>query len=641
MFTGKIWMNSKNKRNAVNEFMKRAAETTVRNIEAIAKSDKLSPAERQKILPRMEGVMGELAKRASRIRYFDSGVKLEDLVDFKVWLNEADRLGIKLDPNHVKSLLNTEMLVQIMREYPVFDAFNREFITTIVREMRATSQRTAMDALVFKGLNDEFRVRLAQLVLAMSDPYLDPEGIAGPRFALSPAMLWDSFKANRTAFNVAIVPFDVEKFTAQVSEPTEADLKSMFQSHFKDRYDPASPKPGFEILPSARVEIVVGDPASPKFKQWSRVALLMEATPPVWIPSSPWTMLERYVGGPLEMRKALEDQYNFVKEPQNPIREDYLTARLDEPDVYFAMAGYLARKHAEAAASWIAAYAQPSNFATAQLGYYAVGAARHPEELRKGLAEESKVRVPLYAPFILQGTSSSYLENLGMLALPNLNKEKFFPLDFSAEPLTEILENHQAQTWVNKNMNALRKKLDDANVVGKKAQFERELSRSLEPLGLERRTTKDKVFYNRFTIEKAQELQPLLQAFNKKYIDYVNTIEGRNLEPEKMLKEGDFYKLFFDPTETFSATGSTYRAKPWPPMVTPKNGLGKKRPARRAGRRGPFRSSRKTHLVLENGGQTRQGPRIHRPGERSRGRGLESGQGPRNHGPAQGQGIGR
>jgi hypothetical protein len=52
--------------------------------------------------------------------------------------------------------------------------------------------------------------------------------------------------------------------------------------------------------------------------------------------------------------------------------------------------------------------------------------------------------------------------------------------------------------------------------------------------------------------------------------------EGRNLHPESMLKEGDFYRLFFDATESFSAASSTYKAKPWPPAVTPKKGLGEK-----------------------------------------------------------------
>ncbi len=121
-------------------------------------------------------------------------------------------------------------------------------------------------------------------------------------------------------------------------------------------------------------------------------------------------------------------------------------------------------------------------------------------------------------------------------------------------------------------MGELRKKLNE--VVGNKAKFERELKRSLPPLGLERYVTKD--FYNRFTIDKAPELQPLFKAFDANTLNLVNSIEGRNLTPDSVLKEGDFYKLFFDGTENLSVAGSTFRAKTWPPVLIPKKLIGEK-----------------------------------------------------------------
>ncbi len=176
---------------------------------------------------------------------------------------------------------------------------------------------------------------------------------------------------------------------------------------------------------------------------------------------------------------------------------------------------------------------------------------------------------------IFWGTTGSALDTLGMIgalsAKTELQTEKYLPLDIVKDTLTDFMERKLAQEWVNANMNLLRSRLD--TVVGNKARFKRELDKYLPGLGLEVVQTKDDVFYNRYTIDKAPELKPLLKEYEKWYRP-VDIAEGRDMKPETVLKEDDFYKLFFDGTESFSAFGSTYKAKPWPPLVTPKKVLG-------------------------------------------------------------------
>jgi hypothetical protein len=571
----------KEQRNAVNEFMKRASEFAIKKLNALADSPEIQKMpqgpERTQLLAHLTEYKGRLEARAVRARYFGTGVTLDELVDFKVWLHEADRLGVNLIPEHVKALLNDDLFaLAFFREYgyKLFDANERDYTLTILRDMRATSQRVT-ETMIYKALNDEYRVRIAQKALALSDPYLETDSEQTTRIPLSPAMLWDYFKENRLTFDVSLVPVEVSKFTTKVPEPAEADLQSLFKARAKDRYDPASSDSGFEILPGTRVEMVVGDPSAPAYKLASKVILEMQTVPPVWIPSSPWSVLERYVDGPWAMRQTLEKQYEGITNQKSDFRAEFLTASLTDPDAYFAMAGFLARKYPEAAASWIASYAQPTNMMTGQLSYYAFGAARHPEELRKGLAEEFKVRAPLFAPMIFWGTTGSALDTLGMIgalsAKTELQTEKYLPLDIVRETLTELMERKLAQEWVNANMNLLRSKLD--TVVGNKAKFKRELDKYLPGLGLELVQTKDDVFYNRYTIDKAPELKPLLKEYEKWYRP-IDIAEGRDMKPETVLKEDDFHKLFFDGTEAFSAFGSTYKAKPWPPLVTPKKVLG-------------------------------------------------------------------
>ncbi len=379
------------------------------------------------------------------------------------------------------------------------------------------------------------------------------------RVALSPGMLWDSFKANRSTFDVSLVPVEVEAFMKEVPQPTEPELRSLFISHQKDRYDPTAPMPGFEIPPSTRVEYVMGDPTSPKFKQWSHAAILLEATPPAWVPSSPLSTFGALMSrGPCAQREILQAQYGKLQMEANA-RGPYLSAGWNQPLVSEALAVKLASHYPEAAVSWIAGSAQPSNFATAPLGFMAFGPIRQPEKMSKGLAAELKERAAPYATVVSAGGTGLPFQTLALFSA--LTKDKFFALDVVTEQVTEYLERRQAETWVNQNMIALRKQLDDPVNVGRRANFTRVLDRNVDKMGLELRATKE--FYNRFNISKAPELQPLVKAYDAVY-SAINQIEKRDLTPELALKEDDFYRLFFDSTESFSVAGSTYKAKPWP-----------------------------------------------------------------------------
>jgi len=562
--------NLKEQRNMANEFMKKATEVAIKNLNVQIADPKMTDENRKKLLPILEKAKADLEQLSTRQRYFGSGVKLEELVDFQIWLHEADRLGITFQPEQVLDLMSEDLVGN-------FSKFDMNQLYAILRDLRL-SNRNPSYALLVKALNDEYRARTAQTALELSDRgnlmrnnklKFHMDSVPEVRIPLSPAMLWDSFKDNRSEFDVSLVPIVVEDFVDQIPTPTEAELKSLFIEHQKDRYDPSSPVPGFEIPTSTRVEYVMGDPTSAKFKQWSKAAILMEAIPSAWIPSSPLATLVRYVGGPLAQRALLENIYETIRTQRN-LRDSYLTAAWNQSGVYQAMANKLASTYPEAAVSLIAGFAQPSNIFTAPLGYGAFGPVRHPKELALGLEAEVKERVPVYATLALAGSTGNLLQTLTILQ--NLDKEKYFPLDVVKQNITDYLERRQAETWVNSNMIALRRQLEDPanNAVGREANFNRLLKNQLPKLGLELASTKD--FYNRFNIDKAPELQPLVKAFEKERT-LVNFYEGRDLTPESALKEGDFYRLFFDGTEPFSAAGSTYKAKPWPPRVQPKKAV--------------------------------------------------------------------
>jgi hypothetical protein len=80
---------------------------------------------------------------------------------------------------------------------------------------------------------------------------------------------------------------------------------------------------------------------------------------------------------------------------------------------------------------------------------------------------------------------------------------------------------------------------------------------------------KEDTYYNRYTLSESKEMEPLKEAYLR-YIDAINMFEARDLTPERLLKPGDFYKLFFDSSESFSASAMN-RAMSWPPVVTRPN----------------------------------------------------------------------
>ena len=82
--------------------------------------------------------------------YFNGGTKLADLVDFKMWLIEADRLGIQLDPQAVQSFLDMEFGTHRLRDRPrsparfcrncaPYDNFKMEYLKDALRRVSAPS----------------------------------------------------------------------------------------------------------------------------------------------------------------------------------------------------------------------------------------------------------------------------------------------------------------------------------------------------------------------------------------------------------------------------------------------------------------------------------------------------------------------
>jgi len=104
----------RDQRKLANAYMTRSAEFAFRKLttaimEISKKTDEKDQKNRQETLTRLQALRMSLAERKSRPNYFDGGVKVDDLVEFKLWQIEADRLGIRLDDNLITYLYRDEM----------------------------------------------------------------------------------------------------------------------------------------------------------------------------------------------------------------------------------------------------------------------------------------------------------------------------------------------------------------------------------------------------------------------------------------------------------------------------------------------------------------------------------------------------
>ena len=92
-FSSKDMHDLKDQRNMANEFMKRACELALKNIHDIENNEKLTPEQRQKELPKLAQLKADMERRYVKSRYFGTGVKLNELVDFKVWRHRSRSAG--------------------------------------------------------------------------------------------------------------------------------------------------------------------------------------------------------------------------------------------------------------------------------------------------------------------------------------------------------------------------------------------------------------------------------------------------------------------------------------------------------------------------------------------------------------------
>jgi hypothetical protein len=570
-------------RDIANEMMRKCADLAVQRLSEQIKveSDKLNAAKpeqrqqedfkkRERAVGEWTVLRGELLTRLQQPRFFELGNKLDDTIEFMTWQAQADRLDITLSWDYVRLLVLSEFY-GILREDGLY---------TAAHDARRGNQNIS-EGFLIKALTDEYRVRLAQLATLTSHPAdyfrpvesmrlnhpLLPSLVRAP---MSPAMLWDFYKSKRSEFDVKLIPIHVSDFVAKMRVPTEAEELNFFRRFEGDPYDPTSPTPGLLVPAKAKVGFVMADPNSPAYLDQARARLLLPLTAPLLDPLQSATSLAvRYASVDMAYQAELERAYSGLS------RAHYRAAEMGSADVVSPLAAWLAKRDARSAAGYVGNLGAtlaaqvvgasfPDSFAMA--GYLAWGVTQHPQELEAGLQAESRERAPTYG--ILLASAASPFPVFSVLAAdaslsPQIMGPTTLPLAVVRQDIQDILAHNIAEQWARDNMRVVREKLERASSAGNQA-FHLALAKYVGQYHLTYGKTQK--FYDRFDIAKAPELQPLEQAF-RRYVDQINVFEGRDITPERMLKDSDFAKMFFG-GDSFTAEG-TYRPLPWPPSIRP------------------------------------------------------------------------
>lgn len=596
----------KTQRKIADKFVRLSMERVLANIEQRVNkldpgSGKTGQAQRKVVLERLQLIEQELKPRMARSHYFEGDLKLDSLLDFMLWLKQADRLEIDLTSDDVRQMFEKEVFALT----PVAELLTGVETSRIIQIDMRREFPGVTDSAVLQALGDEYRVRIARLASYLAQPgtyqrryqpnkeairFLQFMKLRLPQFhseevraPLSPAQLWDIYKEKRTQYDLSLVPVRVEFFRDKIKEPDTDKLKSFFEAHKSQPFDPASAKPGFEVPQMVKAAWIMADPASPAYERPAQAVSLLETTPRVAVvgPFDPLANAVLFGASSLAFDASMQRNYDAARrqssQPDFKLtipeileldREaKYLMASLTEPALP-ALLSYLAKPTPAGVASAVASAGADPFAAIAP--YLAEAYTPVQAEAEKLLAEENKPRLEL-------AVALATLADTSPLAAPAiwLNADRtprFLPLQAVKRAFQKNYEDNLARTWTAANMTAAKDKLDQ--LAGKDRAMEIWVPKLIAQYGFRHGATEK--FYDKYGLDAAVELAPLREAFESDRVG-ININTGTSGTPE-MLKEGDLYKLFFGSGDSGSGR---YVARPWPPILDIKENLQRGLPARR------------------------------------------------------------
>lgn len=159
-----------------------------------------------------------------------------DLLNFLLWQKKADQLGIQFTDSDISRLIQYEFFGFFRSDVEIRKQLQQSFPEFNIEQCLA-------------AIGEEFRVRTAQVSALGPGWHGRPDKTAGSAPVFHPAYeLFDFYREQCSPTTYEVIAVPGANFLDQViGEPTEAELKKLYDEYQNVEYDPALERPGFKI----------------------------------------------------------------------------------------------------------------------------------------------------------------------------------------------------------------------------------------------------------------------------------------------------------------------------------------------------------------------------------------------------------
>jgi hypothetical protein len=226
--------------------------------------------------------------------YFGGGTSYEDLLDFKIWLKQADKMGLVFVEEDIRKLVNHEAFGRdvIKKKFEDDDAVKRYL------QLVSRSQRPVTASELLEALEDEFKVVLAQEIILGQGPGIRAyqSNLIQPPTAPTPAEFESYYREQRTVLDVAFLEVPTSHYESQVNnQPSDGELRDLYNQGKSRVPSPDSGEPAFKVPGRSKLQYLKIEPDAPYYREgaWIRLGasnMLPEAgsrgfgtTPVAWL----------------------------------------------------------------------------------------------------------------------------------------------------------------------------------------------------------------------------------------------------------------------------------------------------------------------------------------------------------------------
>ncbi len=418
--------------------------------------------------------------------YFGGSLRASEpseLLDFLIWKQQADRLGIVLTPADVCREINRAWgNGDYLQPDGKFES--NEWVTFFFR----TNQKRHMSLTPHDLLNaliDEFRVAMAKEAILGSASGVRSyrqavDGIHYSPSAATPDEFYQYFREQRTALSVSILPIAVKEFTDKVqAKPTDVDLRNLYERYKNDEPSPARRQPGFKEPRRIKLQYVSYRPEGPYAQKLAAKAIELLPVFRVGQPAAPFVAggglaWAASIAGYADVDTAVRALYDRYREEENR----RVAVRYDRDDsTRFGLSMDLPTQQSVDLHASVA-------LVSGLLGAFGTGATPLAAPTPWLAANESQARVTLtaYASAVLAGASRSPLP---AMTLPMRYLYTTQPFESVRDQLRERFENTLARTLIDNKVLTFRKELDKALSTHSEQKLEEFLRKAIPEYGLE------------------------------------------------------------------------------------------------------------------------------------------------------------